>query len=80
MATCRRELTWPMHMWAAIAAGGTSQRLKPGGAIVRSRLRRFMNYFALAGLAALASAAPSLRVGALASSEISNPIQWPFMA
>jgi hypothetical protein len=27
----------PMHRWIASAAGGTSQRLKPGCAIVRSR-------------------------------------------
>src|SRR5882757_2957225 len=29
----------PMHRWMARAAGGTSQRLKPGPAIVRSRAR-----------------------------------------
>lgn len=26
----------PMHKWMASAAGGTSQRLKPGAAIIRS--------------------------------------------
>src|SRR5687768_2832138 len=30
----------PMHRWMARAAGGTSQRLKPGLAMMRSRSRR----------------------------------------
>ena len=30
---------WPMHRWMHRAAGGTSQRLKPGGAIEFDRSR-----------------------------------------
>src|ERR1700674_623911 len=30
---------WPMQRWIASAAGGTSQRLNPGGAMIRSRDR-----------------------------------------
>ena len=30
----------PMHRWMASAAGGTSQRLNPAPAIVRSRARK----------------------------------------
>src|ERR1700734_2191813 len=32
-----------MHRWIASAAGGTSQRLKPGAATVRSRSRKSRN-------------------------------------
>jgi hypothetical protein len=31
---------WPMHRWTARAAGGISQRLKPGRATMRSRARK----------------------------------------
>ena len=34
--------TCPMHMWTAMAAGGTIQRLKPGGAMVAERSRKLM--------------------------------------
>src|SRR6185436_13491645 len=38
-----RAYAWPMHIWMARAAGGTSQRLYPGGATVCARSRNENN-------------------------------------
>ena len=37
-----KAYAWPMDRWMARAAGGTSQRLKPGRATVCSRLKILM--------------------------------------